>query len=58
MPYDFDRLGNGNSTYDAGPDGRLLMVKTEGETDGDAPPPEIRIVLNWVEELKARVPLR
>ena len=42
--------------YDAGPDGRLLMVRSEGQTDGEAPPPEINVVLNWFEELKARVP--
>ncbi len=45
-------------TYDLAPDGqRFLMIK-EGEptTDAAAPAVQIHVVLNWVEELNARVP--
>nr|MDQ2970043.1 hypothetical protein [Acidobacteriota bacterium] len=42
--------GAGSSNYDVTSDGqRFLMVK-EGEQDG--PPTEIRVVLNWFEEVK------
>jgi hypothetical protein len=40
-------------SYDVAPDGqRFLMVRVEYR----APPTEIRLVLNWFEELKAKVP--
>ena len=38
--------------YDVADDGRFLMLKAEGQ----APPRQITVVLNWFEELKARVP--
>ena len=48
--------GTGRS-YDVAPDGRFLMLKAGAE--GDAPPPstQIEVVVNWFEELKARVPV-
>ena len=44
--------------YDIMPDGeRLVMVFPAGQTElGEAPPPQINMVLNWFEELKERVP--
>ncbi|MBP1633544.1 MAG: serine/threonine protein kinase [Acidobacteria bacterium] len=42
-------------SYDVAPDGRrFLMVKVEPPP----PPGEIQLVLNWFEELKAKVPVR
>ena len=48
-------ITNGVShNYDVAPDGRFLMVRRE-EGAGDSEQ-EINVVLNWFEELKARVP--
>ncbi len=46
-------------TYDVSPDGQRFLVLTPaaGDGEGDAPQPEIHVVLNWFEELKARVPV-
>jgi eukaryotic-like serine/threonine-protein kinase len=41
------------TSYDVTPDGRFVMVR--GETQSSAPSP-LHVVLNWFEELKARVP--
>ncbi len=45
--------------YDMSPDGkRLLMVFPAGQPDtGEPRRPQINVVLNWFEELKARVPV-
>ena len=40
--------------YDVAPDGRFLMIKRSEE---ELAPPSIHIVLNWLEELKQRVPV-
>ena len=46
------RLSNG--VYDVSPDGqRFLFVKANVE---DGPPDEVRVVLNWTEELKQLAP--
>jgi Tol biopolymer transport system component len=42
--------------FDVMPDGRFLVLQREPEA-GDAAAPEIRIVLNWYEELKRLVPV-
>ncbi len=43
-----------NSFYDVSPDGqRFLFVKAASET---GPPEEVRVVLNWTEELKRLAP--
>ena len=40
----------GNASYDVSPDGqRFLFVKANVE---NGPPDEVRVVLNWTEELK------
>ena len=45
-------------TYDVSPDGqRLLMIKY-GTTDDKAPLPSMIVVLNWREELKAKLPVK
>ena len=46
-------------TYDLAPDGqRFLMVKEGAATDDSAAPAvQIHVVLNWFEELRARVPV-
>ncbi len=53
-PYFFGAPGR---NYDVAPDGRFLMVKTGSQPGEDAPTPNITVVLNWFEELKARVPV-
>jgi serine/threonine-protein kinase len=47
----------GRRGYDMLPDGRLVAMMASGE-EPSAPlaPPVIEVVLNWLEELKARVP--
>ena len=46
-------------TYDVSPDGRRFLMVKEGAVrpDADVQGPRINVVLNWSEELKARVPL-
>ena len=39
--------------YDVAPDGRLLMIRPGVE---ELAPPDLHVVLNWVDELKRRVP--
>jgi serine/threonine protein kinase len=43
--------------YDVTPDGRILGVATHGQVQtGSSAATQIRVVLNWFEELKARAP--
>ncbi len=44
-------------TYDVSTDGQRFLTVKPGETDEDAQPLRINIVLNWFEELKERVPV-
>ena len=44
-------------SYDPTPDGKLIGVITLGDNTATLVP-QIRIVLNWFEELKQRVPVR
>jgi eukaryotic-like serine/threonine-protein kinase len=49
---------SGRANYDVAADGqRLLMISTDS-TAGSSPRQQIRVVLNWFEELKQRVPVR
>jgi len=41
--------------YDISPDGRRFVMV---QRDPDAPPAQVRIVLNWFDELRRRVPVR
>jgi len=41
--------------FDVMPDGRILGAAAGTSTPGPSTPLELRIVLNWFEELKARV---
>ena len=51
----YERVGGELSTnYDVASDGRFLMVRSEGNPR--ATEQQINVVLNWFEELKARVP--
>lgn len=45
-------------TYDVMPDGRILSVRTDVGPDGRRMSPQVRVVLNWFEELRQRVPER
>ncbi len=46
--------GEGGHTYDVSPDGqRFLMIKAAGTDEA----PSMVVVLNWLEELKARLPM-
>jgi len=58
LEWPYSTRGDGR-TYDVSPDGqRFLAINTVPlETDADASPPQINIVLNWFEELKERVPV-
>ena len=51
----------GNRNFDIMPDGErfvvLVPVAVEETEDGQAPPDQINIILNWFEELKERVPV-
>jgi Tol biopolymer transport system component len=44
--------------YDTTPDGRILGVVAAGQLQPAGSTPPIQVVLNWTEELKARVPGR
>lgn len=51
----YERVGGeASANYDVASDGRFLMVRSEG--DPRATEQQINVVLNWFEELKARVP--
>jgi len=54
---DYPVIQNGTQ-YSVTPDGkRFLMIKDAAVKPGaGAPPQQINIVLNWIEELKQRVP--
>ena len=43
--------------FDVAEDGRFLMIKRDPDETGTRPPREIIVVRNWIEELKARVPV-
>jgi serine/threonine-protein kinase len=49
---EFVWAGYGNPNYDVSPEGRFLMVRTE---TGDTTSQRLRVVLNFFEELKAKV---
>ena len=45
--------------FDVSADGRrFLMLKEQSEASAKTPPPRIVVALNWVEELRATLPLR
>ncbi len=50
-------FGLAGRNFDVAPDGRFLMIADTGQGTGDAAPAQINVVLNWFEELKARVPV-
>ena len=56
---DCDPAPTAQRNYDVTPDGRILGVVAAGQTRSAGPTtPQIQVVLNWFEELKARVPTK
>ena len=57
IPRNF-RTGPGveRAHYDMMPDGRILGLVNPLEQGAQGSPQEIRVVLNWFEELKAKLP--
>ena len=51
-PYPFGAVYRGNPSYDVSPDGRFLMIRSDAE---DTMSPRLHVVLNFFEELKAKV---
>jgi hypothetical protein len=52
-------MPEGSRDYDITPDGeRILMIVPADEPGLENARPQIHVVLNWFEELKARVPAR
>jgi eukaryotic-like serine/threonine-protein kinase len=50
---------NSGPVYDVSPDGRrFLMIKTAESATASSSPPQLVVVLNWLEELKQRVPIK
>ena len=48
----------GQAAYSAAPDGRLVAIKRSAEFSAESiTSPQIHVVLNWFEDLKARVPV-
>ena len=58
-PYALDNAagGAGNPNYDLSPDGEQFIVVEQDSPTGVEGVAQITVVLNWVEELKARVPV-
>ena len=50
-------LGSPGRTFDIAADGRFLMIKEQASAGDTASTAEITVVLNWFEELTARVPV-
>jgi len=42
-------------SYDVAPDGRFLMIRPDAAESG---PAQVKVILNWFEELKAKVPVK
>ena len=51
-PYPFGAVYRGNPSYDVSPDGRFLMIRSDAD---DTMSPRLHVVLNFFEELKAKV---
>ena len=48
----FWNAAGGHTYYDVMPDGKLVMLEAEGAREGAY----VNVVVNWFEELEARVP--
>ena len=55
-----DRVSTEFRDFDITPEGRLLLTTVGDDRSGSANtgPPQLRVVLNWTEELKQRVPTK
>ena len=59
VPRGFGMASPGTSrTFDNMPDGRIVSVGPTGQSQRGSAPVQIRVVVNWFEELKAKVPTR
>ena len=62
MPFPATNAGpNGVRNHDIARDGRVIAVVPSGQTPsvtGAPAAPQIQVVLNWFEELKAKVPTK
>jgi hypothetical protein len=47
-----------SSFYDVAPDGRRFLMVKNARPAPVSQPDQLKIVVNWVEELKARVPTK
>jgi serine/threonine protein kinase len=57
VPYNFRTGGPAERAhYDMMPDGRILGLTSAADDAGTSGLPEIRVVLNWFEELKGKLP--
>ena len=58
--FEFDMLRQtaGNRPYDIAPDGRFLIIRSGQSEAAGATASDMIVVLNWLEELKQRVPTR
>ncbi len=54
----FDHAGSLHRRYDILMDGRFLLVAREDQNGAEDSPFDIVVIQNWVEELKARVPVK
>jgi serine/threonine-protein kinase len=49
-------LSNGRRAFDVLPDGRLVSLTSDAATAGNAIPNEVKLIVNWFEELRRLVP--
>jgi len=50
--------GTGGRTYDVSRDGQKFLMVKDVTASGSTPPPSMVIVLNWVDELKAKLQMK
>jgi serine/threonine-protein kinase len=51
-------ISTGPRSYDIMPDGKFIVVLSAGSNAGKSPAPQFSVTLNWLEELKQRVPVK
>ena len=49
---------SGPRSFDITPEGRIVGIGSAGQNQSASAPAQINVVLNWFEELKARVPTK
>jgi len=53
-----DRLSRDRRAWDIMPDGRVIGIVSDADNAARSATTELRVVLNWFEELKQRVPVQ